>query len=197
MRRFLTAFAAIALAATAAPARAAAVPVACEIDAREDVQKVVGGVPVATIPGVKTDMARFCAGVADRVAFRWRVPGVDPTTDEAWGTRAQYVAAIVMSANETTIDYALYVHGPFADGQFSVSMVKREGSSYVVWPCEGLASSYDAENKVIRAGAPASCFDSPSSLKAFGRSVRDNDPATPADYLLDEGELVTITTPAA
>lgn len=198
MRRLTIAAAAVALLslpAAAPPAQAAAPPLSCLADGQADVTSVVKGIdqpqPVAA---PKADLRRFCAGLNERVYLRWRVPGVDVTTDSVWGGGFNHarVVTFIQVPGGPDFEYMIGVGGPVSEGHFAFFFyADLDGDGvYSAFPCIDRTSGYDAVNTVIRISFAASCVGSPESIEAFGQSFRNPDMATPNTYLFDDGNIV-------
>lgn len=198
MRRVLTAVVFITLVGLPgvfSPARAA-VTLACVVDPAGDVMAYANNTPQGTTPAPKADLRRFCAGAGTRVAVRFRIPGVDPTTDTSWNAGDATAAAVFDVENDGVNDYAIFVLGPYTEGHFFLQVLERDGEIFIDAPCSNPASSYDSVNKVILASIPASCLDGISSFRAFGRSFRDPTPASVRSFLLDDSPELTYPAPA-
>jgi hypothetical protein len=176
------------------PAQAAA-PLACVTDVAGDVMAYAQDVPQGTTPAPKADLRRFCASAGLRIGVRFRIPGVDPTTDTAWVNEDASAAAIFDAEDDGINDYILRVLGPYTDSHFFLQLLERDGDVFVDAECSNVASSYDAVNKVILASIPASCFGGMNEFRAIGRSFRDPTPASVRSYLLDDSNEIIYPPP--
>lgn len=197
MRRALAAVAFLLAAAVLAPVPPAhALQRYCDDDEWGDVNRVENHQIVEwDLDRPKANLVRYCATLSLRLTLRWRMPHVDPRTEEFWGDSRAWVWAVVDPDNDDTRDYIVIVRGPFTNERFEVGLyyaTKAEPTRWLFQECDHMVGAYDPVYKAIRAGLPSYCIGSPSSVKTIGVTHRDPTPATGGSYLYDQSAELSV-----